>query len=265
MVDFETLLTSLFNYCFVKAILDFQEALRKDPSNKELFALLTKAKAKYLEVEGHEFGSAPHKSVTNAKKEDITTMVAVKVVSSVDGLLLPRSQPVIVIGGGALQEVQDDETELSGFTRIQIQDTDSEEDEEDEAKVEEGFTRIAITTSDDDEEEEDNHDSNPLVTAASDAAAATAPDSKTQEQFTRIAISMDSDSESDSEDESAAAALKREEEAVALKNEGNLAMQRGDFAGAIAAYAASLEKSSQGENSTAVYCNRSLTHIKMEV
>jgi tetratricopeptide (TPR) repeat protein len=249
----------------VQAITDFQEALKKDPTNKELCALLAKAKDKYREVEGREFGSAPHQSVKHAKQEDITTVVAVRAVGMAEALLLPQTHKT-VISSGVLQRVSDEEEgEQCGFTRIQIQDTDSDDDGEEEEEegvegVEQGFTRIAITTSDDDEEdeEEDAEGAKPLVAAAS---AASTGDGKS-EQFTRITISMDSDSDSESDGENEAAAL---EEAIALKNKGNAAMQKGDFAGAIAAYTASLSKCPQGENSTAVHCNRSLTHIKMEV
>lgn len=207
-------------------------------------------------MEGREYGTDPHQSVVNAKKEDITTVVAVRVVGSADALLLPKSHKNVVVSG-VVQEVEsaggDDED--GGFTRIQIQDTDSEEEEEEEeegvteteggeeGEREERFTRIAITTSDDDEEEDEG-----------DAA---------EEKFTRIAISMDSDSESE-EEEKDDDSQKKLEEAVALKNEGNALMQKGDLQGAVKAYTSSLELVAEGDNSTAVHCNRSLTHIKLK-
>ncbi|CAE7372538.1 RPAP3 [Symbiodinium microadriaticum] len=115
------------------AIVDFQEALRKDPANKELTALLVKAKNKYQEVEGREFGApTPPASVATAKNEDITTRVAVRVVSSAELLYLPAGERS-VLASGALQEViETDEDMQGGFTRIQIQDTDSEDEEEQE-------------------------------------------------------------------------------------------------------------------------------------
>ena len=235
-----------------------------DSSNKELNALLVKAKTKYLEVEGREFG-APHQAppVSSAKNEDITTRVAVRMVSYADNLLLPTAHRT-VIASGVLQEVTEGEELRGGFTRIQIQDTDSDEEDEEANTVERGghdtigkqeetFTRIAITTSDDDEDDGDDQGNHDPIDGGKPN------DDKSGESFTRIAITMDSESE-DSDDEEA----KLLQDAIDLKNKGNDLMQKGDLEGALAAYTASLKVVPDGDNAIAVYCNRSLTYIKLK-
>jgi tetratricopeptide (TPR) repeat protein len=250
------------------AIEDFQRALDLKPGNAELEQLLEKAKAKFLEVEGHEYGSSPVKlpPSSSSSSSDSSVVLTVKVVSSAKDLLLPsHSQST---GGGKLIRV--DRSPSQKFTRIAIQESDEEGEEEQDqggeltpsttaaaagstASAGGGFTRIAIQLDSESDEEGD---------AEAEAEPTEEPKPEAKSSFTRIPISV---VESDSEDEQAPSEAELEAQALSFKEQGNEFMKAEDYARALRSYSESLNLSPNGPHAIAALSNRSLAYLQLKV
>jgi hypothetical protein len=243
-----------------QAIEDFQWALDLKPGNPELMQLLDKAKAKYLEVEGREYGTDPIVAISTAP---VGLSLIVTAVSSSKELLLPSHTKIM--SSGLLHRVEkkeekftrltieesdgeDGESGEETLTRIPIEESDAEEEGRNQDSNPAGFTRIAIQMESDSEEEDE---------AENKAPVAPPPNSSS---FTRIPIAI---TESDSEDEPS----EEEKEATALsfKEKGNEFMKCEDYLQALHCYTESLNLSSHGPHSIAALSNRALTYLQLKV
>lgn len=236
------------------AIEDFQRAVDLKPGNTELEQLLEKAKAKFLEVEGHEYGSSP---VKLSSKSVSSVVLPVKVVSTAKDLLLPSFRESS--GGGKLIRV--DRIPSNKFTRIAIQES-SDDDEKEEDTTEDalptsatneggGFTRIAIQM-DSESDEEDMHVVEPSKLS----------DAEVKASFTRIPISV---AESDSEEEEMPSQVELESQALSFKEQGNEFMKTEDYPSALRSYSESLNLSPNGPHAIAALSNRSLAYLQLKV
>lgn len=253
------------------AIEDFQKALDLKPGNAELEQLLNKAKAKYLEVEGHEYGATPTQSSSvqpkSSSKEvtlQVNPVLAASDMISPSHTVVSKSGQVTRVNHPSKQqftriaiEESDEEEDApkvenpNSFTRISIQESDSgDEEQKTSPPAGSGFTRIAIQM-ESDSEEEDNEDNkqNP-----SDSSGT----------FTRIPIAV---VESDSEEEAAPKKSVEEIEAEALsfKEKGNEYMKADDYKNALLCYDTCLNLSPTGPHAIAALSNRALVHLQLKV
>jgi tetratricopeptide (TPR) repeat protein len=198
---------------------DFDMALRLDPHSAaaaEMRKLCNNARAKYLEVEG--------KSLPLRDQSDASSVALTLVRNHSDMRLPPHGAEEV---GRGKCSVTLPLPAATAFTRIQISEDDSEEEEQAAPAAEKGFVRIAIQEESDSEEEEGEE-------AAAEAAAAPA-------------VQVDP-----------AAAAKR---AVELKDEGNRHMKAAAHQQAVAAYSQALLLA---PNMAAALNNRAMAYLALK-
>lgn len=246
------------------AILDFQKALDLKPGNAELEQLLTKAKAKYLEVEGHEYGAALTPPIESSPKE--VNLRINSVASAKD--MLPNSHTVVSTSG-KLQRTENPPKQQ--FTRIAIEESD-EEDDDRKVKNPDSFTRISIQESESGDEEQKippNAGSGftriaiQMDTDSDEDNVAEEEKEASTNSFTRIPISTESDSEEELPTKKSQEEI--EAEALLLKEKGNEYMKCEDYANAIKSYDDCLNLSSNGPHAIAALSNRALAHLQTKV
>jgi hypothetical protein len=234
--------------------------LKYDPDNKEVLSLLEKAKAKYLEVEGREYTSEHNIPIFRK--------------SRLSELYLPGSTDE-VLKTGLLSTISSQQnisnsSSSSQFTRVAIQmesDSDSEEEAdgdvtnrgtEAEAPKDGKFTRVAITEDSDSENEENDNNATKPSNSTADAQSS---DAQSSGKLTRIVIEEGSSDEDETEDKDAS----KTQQMIALKEQGNDEMKKGQFDKAVKLYSDAINIDRGSVESTACYCNRSLAYLQVKV
>ncbi len=229
--------------------------MKYDPDNKEVLSLLEKAKSKYLEVEGREYTSEHNIPIFRK--------------SRLSELYLPESTDE-VLKTGLLSTISSQQnisnsSSSNQFTRVAIQmesDSDSEEEAEgdatnrgteEEASKEGQFTRVAITEDSDSENEEHGNAATKPTNSTSDA--------QSSGKLTRIVIEEGSSDEDETEDKDAS----KTQQMIALKEQGNDEMKKGQFDKALKLYSDAINIDRGSVESTACYCNRSLAYLQVKV
>jgi hypothetical protein len=191
----------------------------------ELQQLLKKARDKYKEVEGRDYGSASLTATVTATPatarpggeiiSDRRQAIEVVAVQSAQQLLLPKSSKVSEILMGKLVSVSHPQTTAKAFTRVEIQETDSEDDNNHTEDIspraepvmssaapsaqKESFTRIPIQVDDDDEEEEGEEEGG--LQTAPNTISGTVNTNSHSNGFTRVPIQVDDEDEEEEEGE----------------------------------------------------------------